>query len=784
MTIPIFIALDLETTGLDPTRDRIFEFACIKYENGKQVSEKIGLVNPGVPIPPRVTAITGVTTNDVREKPTWESEKESIAEFLGECPVVAHNALFDCDMLKSHGIPLEKNLIFDTQELAQIFFKRQSSASLESLAHRYNISHKKRHRAEDDAKAASILFQKIIEEMQKLPDKTRKQMGFFLKKSSHPLKLLFRDTTETIARITIPERKEKKQEKKTYIPTKEEKQIIETLQNIKKPLLAEIGPGHERTKTTVQAALDYGKRVLYSYGTRSREEKIKKALEDVGIPIREINNPNQFFCQQQFETWLQKEKWGNDEISFLIKLLVWLPQTETGERNNIWLQYGEENMWYKVAGTENCIKEKHEGCFFQKQMDKCQEAAIVIAHHFFLVQDAQRPQPLLSQRDAIVIDDIEHFERNVTNATMETITERRMRGSLPTELSKAREKLPIFFGLFGIFCGATSDPAQNSHNLIIEKKHEHLKQWQNIKNSTQTLLTHFEKCKSTEEQQKTFNLLRTFVLEPSEKMIRWIVMTRDGMPILKMAPKKLDDIFQKIYDYAPPRLLVGDTCRIQNSWKTLREWLHWNEEETLVIQPEKMHMENIQIKIPEHLPPPNTEGYVRETHKLLKELMQKYKGGIVVIFAARQGLETHFDSLIEETQKQDINLYAETCTGSRRKVIDQFLREPGKSVLFLLSGRGFPEELEGVALRAVLIQKIPFDPPGDPIMQTRIAAHEDPFHDYQVPKAAFRLLHFINSFMDTATSQLPIYLFDTRLLTKKYGKEILDAFPKNITQLF
>lgn len=164
-----FIALDLETTGTLPYVDHIVEVAAVLFKNQEVVDIFQTLVNPGVEISPEVTRINGITNQMVQSKPMIEDVLESFAHFCSNYLIVAHNATFDFQFLKSaierykSKAPLGE--VLDTYSLAKKALPGMSNYKLETLVKHLKIEYKTLHRAEQDARCCGHLFQKIMEKL-------------------------------------------------------------------------------------------------------------------------------------------------------------------------------------------------------------------------------------------------------------------------------------------------------------------------------------------------------------------------------------------------------------------------------------------------------------------------------------------------------------------------------------------------------------------------------------------------------------------------------------------
>lgn len=161
----IEIVLDTETTGLDYTRERIIEFAGVRLENGKIKNEFQTLINPKQHIRKSSIAIHGITQEMVEDAPTEEEALPKILEFIGDYPIVAHNAIFDYSFLNEAklrccGEKLE-NTHIDTQVMFKEIAPDLESHGLEALTKRFNVELKNHHRAMADTMGLALAYPKL-----------------------------------------------------------------------------------------------------------------------------------------------------------------------------------------------------------------------------------------------------------------------------------------------------------------------------------------------------------------------------------------------------------------------------------------------------------------------------------------------------------------------------------------------------------------------------------------------------------------------------------------------
>ncbi|MBQ2983582.1 MAG: 3'-5' exonuclease [Candidatus Gastranaerophilales bacterium] len=165
MSKEIEVVLDVETTGLDYTRERIIEFAAVKLEDGKIVDTFETLINPHQHIRKSSQAIHGISEEDLEGAPEEEEIYPKIFEFLEGATIVAHNAIFDFSFLnrvskRLYNKPLENNYV-DTQMMFKEVYPQYESCGLDSLVSVFGANNEHRHRAMGDAMALAECYPKL-----------------------------------------------------------------------------------------------------------------------------------------------------------------------------------------------------------------------------------------------------------------------------------------------------------------------------------------------------------------------------------------------------------------------------------------------------------------------------------------------------------------------------------------------------------------------------------------------------------------------------------------------
>ena len=161
-----YVAVDLETTGLEAKRDKIIEIGAIHVVNGREIAAFHSMVNPHRRLKEQITELTGITDDMVENAPDIGDIIEEFAEFCEQAPLLGHRIMFDYSFLKraavNHGIPFEKNGI-DTLKLCRHFLPEDQPKNLSAACEFFGIRRKKAHRALEDARDSHYLYQRLAE---------------------------------------------------------------------------------------------------------------------------------------------------------------------------------------------------------------------------------------------------------------------------------------------------------------------------------------------------------------------------------------------------------------------------------------------------------------------------------------------------------------------------------------------------------------------------------------------------------------------------------------------
>jgi len=170
-----FVALDLETTGLDAERNQIIEIGAIRFRDGKESERFEQMIDPGEPLEPFIVALTGLTDENLRGQPAFSTVAPSLLEFIDSSPLVGQNVSFDLEFLAAAGKRLSghrsranpfvfaNHEVLDTAQLGRIFWPEWPRFGLASMAERFGVKQEVAHRALADARTAGHVLCRMIE---------------------------------------------------------------------------------------------------------------------------------------------------------------------------------------------------------------------------------------------------------------------------------------------------------------------------------------------------------------------------------------------------------------------------------------------------------------------------------------------------------------------------------------------------------------------------------------------------------------------------------------------
>ncbi len=484
--MPNMVALDLETTGLDPQSDAIIEIGAVRFSGKRKEGEWSTLVNPRRPIPPFITQLTGITNEMVMHAPTLGEAIPQLEEFVGRDPVLGHNVQFDLSFVQKQGI-LEFNQAVDTFDLASVMLPQASRYSLDALEQQLGLLLPATHRALDDARATHGVYVELIKLIKQLPVELIAEIVRYGEEVDWGGKLAFREALAEAVKAPITAKQAHGPVDGPLFPD-EGTANVAPLTPVDKPILLDIdemaatlehgGPfskhfkGYEHRPQQVAMlrsvaraisdgrhlmveagtgigksyaylvpaatwALLNGQRVVVSTNTINLQDQlIKKDIPDLcaalGIELRAavLKGRANYLCPRRFASLRSHRPETVEELRVLAKILVWLRTNQSGDRSELTLTGpAEREVWERLSAedegckTEVCVRRMGGTCPFYRARQAALNSHILVVNHALLLADATTKNRVLPEYNYLIVDEGHHLEEATTSALSFRVTQ-------------------------------------------------------------------------------------------------------------------------------------------------------------------------------------------------------------------------------------------------------------------------------------------------------------------------------------------------------------------------
>lgn len=272
--------------------------------------------------------------------------------------------------------------------------------------------------------------------------------------------------------------------------------------------------------------------------------------------------------------------------------------------------------------------------------------------------------------------------------------------------------------------------------------------------------------------------LSRILIEPEPGGIYWITISgRDQEISLHSALLHVGPTLQeKLFANMDCVVLTSATLRTGNDFRFIKERLGLQDPIELAVDSPFNFQTAVLLYVPKDIPEPNQPNYQRTIEQAIVELCRATEGRTLVLFTSNSQLNATYRAVQRPLEEDEIVVFGQGLDGSRRQILDNFRSTP-KSVL--MGTRSFWEGVDvvGQALSCLVIAKLPFAVPTDPVLSARAGTYSDPFNEYYLPDAILRFRQGFGRLIRSKSDYGVVVVLDKRLLTKSYGKMILRSLP-------
>jgi ATP-dependent DNA helicase DinG len=573
-------------------------------------------------------------------------------------------------------------------------------------------------------------------------------------------------------------------------------------------LIAEAGTGTGKTYAYLAPAIMSGQKVFISTGTKNLQDQLfnkdlptlRKAL---AVPFRAslLKGRSNYLCQYRLSLALVDPRL-KQHSELLLQLDEWSQSTKNGDLSESGIIEEHSPLWSKVnSNLDICLGQecqKQGKCFVVEARKKAQEADIVVINHHLLMSDMALKHAghgeVLPSADAYIIDEAHQLPEIASQFLGKRVSSHQIeelcRDSInemerdAKDMSLIRDYADKTKAALHAFRMSVGDNAQRMPWAKIYEKLGVKNKLADLIDCLTDLLEQLElaqeRGKGLQQCHSRCNDLLTLLAmfdfsKADDNMILWADLRSTGL-FLNATPHEVSHYFHEWMDERPIAwILTSATLTVAGKFKNFSQQLGIVDADSK-IWPSPFDFEKQSLLYMPHIPvKPNDDSYNQHIIELAKQIIDYSQGRTFLLFTSYRSMNIVAEAL-------DDIAYPLMVQGSesKAKLLDDF-RKHGNAVLLGTNSFWEGVDVRGEALSCVIIDKIPFASPGDPVLQARIDALRErggnPFSSIQIPAAVIQLKQGIGRLLRDPNDYGVLVLCDPRLLTKPYGKLFLRSLP-------
>ncbi|MGH7721630.1 MAG: helicase C-terminal domain-containing protein [Candidatus Dormibacteria bacterium] len=511
-----------------------------------------------------------------------------------------------------------------------------------------------------------------------------------------------------------------------------------------------------------------------------------------------------------------------DRVRFKLKLLAWLAETTSGDRSELHLTGQDEMLWRHVESDGGdclgaaCANWQDNRCFMVAARRTAEAASIVITNHALLLADAGSAGQAIGEHDVLVVDEAHHLEAAATEqfgvslraADVLLVLDRLgpADGALGAALSAAREATVRLFGdvkgRIGEILGADhSGNASVSLTPEIREAHAHavllrsaelaLERWRYAAarlrepehaHSLQLALlpqperADQERLLAATALDELAAAVGRVLLQPRQGHVAWLALRAEQGELHEAPVLVADTIRESVFSRADSVIATSATLAVAGDFAFTRGRLGLEGADELLLASAYDYLEQALCILPSDVPPPDDPGHDRALAELIGDSAERLGGSTLALFTGYSALRRVHALLATRMESSGIALLGQGLDGTRRQILASFLANR-RTVLLGTSSFWEGIDVPGDALRCVVIAKLPFAVPTDPLVRARTTPLSDPFGQYVLPQAVLRLRQGFGRLIRRSSDRGAVVLCDERLRSREYGERFLAALP-------
>jgi ATP-dependent DNA helicase DinG len=591
-------------------------------------------------------------------------------------------------------------------------------------------------------------------------------------------------------------------------------------------LVVEAGTGTGKTLAYLVPAIYFGGRVVISTGTKALQEQ----LVNKDLPVLEkefeifsavMKGRSNYLCWKRYKEFGQEPTFNfRKEIPFYELIQKWALETKTGDRAEIKGLPDDFSAWRQMSATgEQCIGQKcdyFDECFVTRMRAEAQQADIVVVnHHLFFADLALKdevPHQIIPDYNTVIFDEAhslaevatEYFGVQVSNWRMEDLAQdvRRMErlggvnaDDLRTAL-RALEKMErsvnsvlqtisTYGKSYGLEGSRFSLERFKTNDVILEEGERASSDLKDLASALGNLSDDNDAAGNLPERARSLaSDLRFVISQEDEDHIYW-AETRGRGVTLRASPAELGPVLdQKLFSKPMPVTFTSATLAVQanNEWS----FSHFKSDLGLDNQMRKVEEKWLPssydwkkqaiLYVPNHMPDPSSSEFIVNASREMLRIIRISKGRAFLLFTSYRNLDAAYE-LLEPHISYSVLKQGDA---PKSELLEKFRRDES-SVLFATQSFWEGVDVSGQALSCVVIDKLPFSSPGDPLTSAKIERIKrkggNPFMDFQLPSAVISLKQGLGRLIRNKEDYGILSVLDSRIHKKRYGKTFIKSLP-------
>jgi ATP-dependent DNA helicase DinG len=581
--------------------------------------------------------------------------------------------------------------------------------------------------------------------------------------------------------------------------------------------IVEAGTGTGKTLAYLLPAICSGRRVVISTATKSLQEQLyqkdipflKKHFAP-NLKVAVMKGRANFLCRSKLHLMADSPMLkGMEELDAFRQMREWAKLTETGDRAELTFLPDDSDLWARLdARRDACTGQKcsdFNDCFVTAMHGRARDADIIIVnHHLFFADLALKHDDfgsILPEYSAVVFDEAheiedvasDYFGRQISNYRFEELardadqTLRILKLGSPALLRRTqrlRERSRAFFESFPPRDGRFPF-SRAERGAFIDQHHE---AYTGLTDALKSIETEFAALTQKPEEltrlgRRSFELRQelSFLFESNERnFVYWYERRNKGV-FLAATPIDVSQILrERLFEQFDTVVLTSATLTVGNRFDYIRQRLGLDNAKERTLPPEFQYGEQALFYLPQRMPDVRDAGFASRAADEILRLLELSEGRAFCLFTSYAQMK----DLYERVSVRSPYPLMLQGTAPRSALLERFKTTPN-AVLFATASFWQGVDVPGEQLSCVIVDRLPFAVPSDPIVAARVSALNEEgrnaFAEYQVPQAVLALKQGFGRLIRAKTDRGVLALLDNRIQRMAYGKIFMESLPKYAT---